>query len=197
MRVKICGITNLDDALDAIKAGADALGFVFYKPSPRYISPENAASIIEKLPPFVEKVALFVNEDAETINTIAKSAKTSLSQIHFEADETLFHALDHPYIRVIRAQKQEDLSLHSNEYRLIDAYCEAYGGMGKQLNLEWFDTIDCSKIILAGGLTPENVSLTCKYDFYALDVSSGVEHAKGIKDSTKVTQFIQEASQCL
>jgi len=196
MRVKICGITTLDDALGAIASGAHALGFVFYKDSPRYISAEAARHIIDKLPPFVEKVALFVNEDAKTINAVAKKAGTTLSQIHFEASETLFSELDHPYLRVIRAQKQEDISLHSDEYRLIDAYCEAYGGEGKQLNLEWFKERDCSKIILAGGLTPENVSLTCKYGFYGLDVSSGVEYAKGKKDSHKVSQFIHEAHQC-
>jgi len=196
MRVKICGITNLNDALDAIKSGADALGFVFYKPSPRYISAKDAALIIEKLPPFVEKVGLFVNEDAITINKITKIAKTTLSQIHFEADEDLFEALDHPYIRVIRAQKKEDILLHVNEYRLIDAYCEAYGGMGKRLNLEWFNDIDCSKIILAGGLDSENISLTCKHKFYGVDVSSGVELSKGIKDSHKVTKFIEKAYSC-
>jgi phosphoribosylanthranilate isomerase len=196
MRVKICGITSLDDALDAVALGAHALGFVFYKPSPRYISPEDARRIIEKLPPFVEKVALFVHEDADTINTITKQAGTTLSQIHFEADEALFSKLNHPYLRVIRAQREEDLLLHSDEYRLIDAYCEAYGGMGKRLNLEWFNSVDCSKIILAGGLTPENVSLTCKYGFFGLDVSSGVEYAKGKKDSHKVSQFIHEAHQC-
>ncbi len=196
MRVKICGITNLDDALNAIHSGADALGFVFYKPSPRYISPEDARAIIEKLPPFVEKVGLFVNEDAQTINKTVKIAQTSLSQIHFEADEALFEALDHPYIPVIRAQKKEDILLHVSQYRLIDAYCEAYGGMGKSLNLEWFDGVDCSKIILAGGLNPENIDLTCKYNFYALDVSSGVEKSKGIKDSHKVSEFIQKAHAC-
>jgi phosphoribosylanthranilate isomerase len=196
MRVKICGITNLSDALDAIKFGADALGFVFYKKSPRYISTEDAAKIISKLPPFVEKVGLFVNEDAQTINRMSKEAKTTLSQIHFEADEELFSALDHPYIRVIRAQKKEDLTLFSDEYRLIDAYCEAYGGVGKQLNLEWFDDIDCSKIILAGGLTPENVSLTCKHNFYGVDVSSGVEKSKGIKDTDKIKEFIHKVDGC-
>jgi phosphoribosylanthranilate isomerase len=196
MKVKICGITNLNDALDAINSGADALGFVFYKPSPRYISAKDAALIIEKLPPFVEKVGLFVNEDAQSINKIAKIANTSLSQIHFEADESLFRALDHPYIRVIRAQKKEDLLLHVNEYRLIDAYCEGYGGMGKRVNLEWFNDVDCSKIILAGGLDSENISLTCKYKFYGVDVSSGVESSKGIKDSHKVLQFIKKANSC-
>jgi phosphoribosylanthranilate isomerase len=194
MRVKICGITNLQVAKSAINSGADALGFVFYKPSPRYISPEDAKAIIEKLPPFVEKVGLHVNEDASTVNKIASFTKTTLSQIHFETDEIFFRELDHSFIRVIRAKTKEDINLYADEYRLIDAYCEAYGGMGKQLNLEWFDDVDCSKIILAGGLTPENVSLTCKHSFYGVDVSSGVEISHGKKDSKKVLQFIKEAS---
>jgi phosphoribosylanthranilate isomerase len=141
-------------------------------------------------------VGLFVNEDAQTINRMRKEAKTTLSQIHFEADEELFSALDHPFIRVIRAQKKEDLTLFSDEYRLIDAYCEAYGGVGKQLNLEWFDDIDCSKIILAGGLTSKNISLTCKYNFYGVDVSSGVEKSKGIKDTNKIKEFIHKVDGC-
>ncbi len=194
MRVKICGITNLQDAKSAINSGADALGFVFYKPSPRYISPKDAKAIIDKLPPFVEKVGLHVNEDASTVNKVASIAKTTLSQIHFEADEEFFKELNHPFIRVIRAKTKEDINLYADEYRLVDAYCEAYGGMGKQLNLEWFNDIDCSKIILAGGLSPENVSLTCKHGFYGVDVSSGVEISHGKKDSKKVLEFIKEAS---
>lgn len=193
MRTKICGITTFHDAMSAIDAGADALGFVFYPPSPRYISPEEAAKIIAKLPPFVEKVGLFVNEDGPTINTMAKRARVTLLQIHFDADQALFDALELPYLRVIRAQKAEDVSLHVNEYRLIDAYCEAYGGMGKRLNIEWFDSIDCSKIILAGGLTPKNVSECKAYNFYGVDVSSGVEASKGVKDPEKVRTFITRA----
>ena len=196
MKVKICGITDLQDALDAVDAGAHALGFVFYEKSPRYITPQDARKIIEKLPPFVEKVGLHVNVEAKEVNKIASISKTTLSQIHFEADKSFFSELDHPYIRVIRAKTKDDISLHVDEYRLIDAYCEAYGGVGKRLNLEWFDNIDCSKIILAGGLSPENAALTCKYGFYALDVSSGVEKSKGKKDFNKVSAFIKEANRC-
>lgn len=193
MRVKICGITSLEDAMHAIGAGADALGFVFYEPSPRYITPEDAARIIKQLPPFVEKVGLFVNEDAETINRLAKLSGITLAQIHFEADEALFSALELPYLRVIRAKKPDDVTLHKNEYRLVDAYCEAYGGAGKRLNIEWFKEVDCSRIILAGGLDPENVSELHAYGFYGADVSSGVEASKGIKDPEKVTSFIARA----
>lgn len=193
MRVKICGITSLQDARQAIDAGADALGFVFYKDSPRYISPEDAKTIISQLPPFVEKVGLFVNEDAASINEMAKASAITLAQLHFDVNEALCKELTLPYIKVVRAQMPEDVTAHSEEYRLVDAYCEAYGGMGKRLNLEWFDALDCSKMILAGGLSPENVKECLSYGFYALDVSSGVEKSKGIKDPQKVSAFINAA----
>lgn len=193
MRVKICGITNLEDALRAIDAGADALGFVFYPPSPRYVSPENAKRIIDKLPPFVEKVALFVNETPEFIRSLCLESGCTLAQIHFDVEEDFFAEVRFPTLRVIRAQKPEDVLKYSDEYRLIDAYCEAYGGSGKRLNIEWFDGIDCSKIILAGGLDADNVATLSSYGFYGVDVSSGVEASYGKKDHSKVQTFIQRA----
>jgi phosphoribosylanthranilate isomerase len=193
MRCKICGITSFEDAMMAINAGADALGFVFYEKSPRYITPSQAKQIIDKLPPFVEKVALFVNEDAASINTACTLSGATLAQIHFDAEDELYVQLTLPYIRVIRAQSKEDVVQYSDEYRLVDAYCEAYGGAGKRVNIEWFDGVDCSKIILAGGLTPENVSSLKKYGFYAVDVSSGVEISHGLKDEKKVQEFINNA----
>ena len=193
MRTKICGITNYEDAMAAINAGADALGFVFYKKSPRYISPENAAAIIKKLPPFVEKVALFVNVDAPTIDATCKTAGATLAQIHFEADDNLYASLQIPHIKVIRAKSKEDILRYSDEYRLVDAYCGAYGGAGKRINTEWFEGIDCSKIILAGGLSPDNVASLKKFGFYGVDVSSGVEISHGKKDAQKVKDFILNA----
>jgi len=193
MRVKICGITNLRDALHAVECGADALGFVFYNKSPRYITPAAAKRIIDQLPPFVERVGLFVNEGIETIDTVCKYSNISLAQIHFEVDEESLDAIGLKTLPVVRAQKAEDVFTFSDRYRLVDAYCEAYGGSGKRLNLEWFDGVDCSKIILAGGLTPANVSEVKKYGFYAVDISSGVESVKGKKDPQKVKQFIANA----
>ncbi len=197
MRVKICGITSLEDALMAIEAGADALGFVFYPPSPRYITPENAQKIISQLPPFVEKVGLFVNEDAVSINKMSKESKITLAQIHFEASQETLDAIKIPYIEVIRAQKEDDIKLQTSTYRLVDAYCEAYGGMGKRLNLEWFKGKDNSHIILAGGLSAENVHETLKYGFYGVDVSSSVEASKGVKDPLKTKAFITNAKRTL
>ena len=193
MKVKICGITTLENAIKIVDAGADALGFVFYEKSPRYISASKAKEIISELPPFVEKVGLFVNEDTDTINRISKEAGITLIQLHFDVDAEFCDKLELPYIKVIRAQKEEDILQDKNSYRLVDAYCEAYGGAGKRLNLEWFKDIDCSKIILAGGLSHVNVKECISYGFYALDVSSGVEESKGIKDIKKVKAFINGA----
>lgn len=193
MKVKICGITSYDDAMLAIDSGADALGFVFYKGSKRYISPEDAALIIAALPPFVEKVALFVNEDASTISQQTMASGATLAQIHFEASQTVLDHLKVPSLRVIRARTAEDVHQYENEYRLVDAFCESYGGSGKRLNLEWFDDVDCSKIILAGGLTPENLQEISAYGFYGVDVSSGVEASAGKKDPLKVRDFIERA----
>jgi len=193
MKVKICGITNSEDAFHAIESGADALGFVFYPHSPRYISPENAKHIIAQLPPFVEKVALFVNETPDTVQSICLNTGCTLAQIHFDVTDDFYTAVHFPLLKVIRAQKREDIFQYADEYRLIDAYCESYGGSGKRLNLEWFEGVDCSKIILAGGLDPENIVSIKEYGFYGVDVSSGVEASHGKKDHQKVFDFILRA----
>lgn len=193
MRVKICGITNLEDALLAIQAGADALGFVFYPDSPRYITPEDAKALIAALPPFIEKVALFVNETPESIRSTCLDTGCTLAQIHFDVEDHFFTQIKFPSLRVIRAQKREDILEHKDEYRLVDAYCESFGGSGKRLNIEWFEGVDCSKIILAGGLDADNVASLRSYGFYGVDVSSGVEASYGKKDPQKVLMFIQKA----
>jgi len=193
MKVKICGITNLKDALHAVACGADALGFVFYSKSPRYITPAAAKRIIDKLPPFVERVGLFVNEGVETIDTVSRYCDISRAQIHFDIDEDSLDAIGLPTLPVVRAKSAEDVLTFKERYRLVDAYSEAYGGTGKRLNLEWFDGVDCSKIILAGGLTAENVAEVKSYGFYGVDISSGVESIKGKKDPLKVKRFIANA----
>ncbi len=193
MRVKICGITSYEDAMLSIEAGADALGFVFYPNSKRYIEPSQAAAIIEKLPPFVEKVGLFVNESAKYITDISRSSGITLAQIHFDVDESFLRQIDFPVIPVIRAKKREDLEKFSDRYRLVDAFCESYGGSGKRLKLEWFEAVDCGKIILAGGLSPENLHELSGFGFFGVDVSSGTESEYGKKDPEKVINFISNA----
>ncbi len=192
-RVKICGITNLEDALSAIEFGADALGFVFYEKSPRYIEPDIARSIVEKLPPFIEKVGLFVNTTASKINSTCRASKMTLAQIHYDAGESLYESLELPYVRVIRAICKEDLLRYEDEYRLVDAFVQSFGGEGKRVDLSWFEGIDCSKIILAGGLDAQNLDEVKKYAFFGLDVSSGVEKSKGRKDMKKLKAFLQKA----
>lgn len=193
MRVKICGITNYKDASGAIDAGADAIGFVFYENSKRYVSPSEARKIIKKLPPFVEKVALFVNADAQIINSYTQEAMCSLAQIHFEAPPKLYEQIFIPHIKVIRAKTRDDILNFSNEYRLVDSYSDEYGGSGKSLNLELFDGVDKSKIILAGGLDAKNILEVKRLGFYGVDVSSGVESSYGKKDELKVREFIKNA----
>jgi len=195
MRVKICGITNLGDALDAIEAGADALGFVFYEKSPRYISPQDAKEIIKQLPPFVQTVGLFVNVYASQVDFICKLANIDIAQIHFEADNKFFNSLQTKHLKVVRAKSKDDILKYQNQYRIVDAFVESYGGEGKRLELSWFDDVDCSKIILAGGLTAHNIAELKGYDFYSLDVSSGVELSKGKKDKQKIKQFIKKANE--
>jgi len=193
VRVKICGITNLEDALIAIEAGADALGFVFYPPSPRYVTPQKAKEIVDRLPPFVERVGLFVNETKEKIEETCFMCKMSLAQLHFEVDEEFVDSLAIKALPVVRASKKEDILRFGDRFRLIDAFVQEYGGSGKRVALEWFDGVDCSKIILAGGLTPQNIQEVKAYNFYGVDVSSGVEVDKGKKDPQKVRDFIKKA----
>ncbi len=193
MRVKICGITNYEDAKDAVDFGADALGFVFYEKSPRYIKPEDAKKIINKLPPFVEMVGLFVNQTSDFVNQTAQETNITLAQIHFEAKEEFYHDLKVRHIKVVRAKEKNDIKNHLDEYRIIDAFVESYGGEGKRVNLDWFNDIDKQNIILAGGLNEKNLQEVVKHNFYGVDVSSGVEKSKGKKDKMLVKNFIEMA----
>lgn len=193
MRVKICGITNLEDALDAITAGASALGFVFYKPSPRYISAQNALEIVNALPPFVQTVGLFVNESEAFINETCAKAKMQLAQIIDDENIIDMALLQTKAIRVVRAQNKETIQSIKDEYVLVDAFVESFGGEGQRVALEWFEGIDCSKMILAGGLKAQNLSELKGFDFFGVDVSSGVEAYKGKKDKQKMIDFIKAA----
>lgn len=193
MWVKICGITNLEDALCAVHSGADALGFVLYPKSPRYISPENAKTIAAQLPLHVKKIGLFVDASPKEINVTCKASFMEMAQIHFEVDEAFLEALDVPYLLVTRAQKQSDVNHYQGMLRLVDAYVESFGGAGARLELSWFEQADRENIILAGGLTPLNVEEVKSLGFYGVDVSSGVEKSKGVKDHDKIHAFLTKA----
>ena len=195
MRVKICGITNLQDALDAINAGADALGFVFYNNSPRYITPFKAKEIVAKLPPFVQTVGLFVNENENFINEVCAESKMHLAQIIDDNEILNYELLKVKSIKVIRVKSQKDLKNLNKDYYLLDAFVDGFGGEGKRLSLEWFENLDCSKFILAGGLTSKNLKEINGYGFYGVDVSSGVEESKGKKSKQKMIDFVKEANE--
>ena len=196
MRVKICGITNLEDALNAVAAGADALGFVFYEKSPRYIEPSKAKEIIDQLPPFVQSVGLFVNIYAAQIDFIARISGIDIAQIHFEADESFYKSLQTKHIEVIRVKSKKDLeNLDSTKYYLVDAFVESYGGEGKRIAKEWFDGINCSNLVLAGGLNASNLHEIKDFGFYGVDVSSGVEESKGKKSNSKIIEFINTVNE--
>jgi phosphoribosylanthranilate isomerase len=193
MRVKICGITTLEDALAACEAGADAIGFVFYPKSSRYISASAARRITSVLPPFIKKIGVFVNEKCEIIDNICREAKLDMAQIHFEMDEACEAKLQTAMLRVVRAKEREDVMKHAGEYRLIDAFVDGYGGEGKRLDLGWFDGADVEHIILAGGLDAAMLDEVKRRGFYGVDVSSALEASAGRKDPIKMREFVKAA----
>ncbi|HIJ59363.1 MAG TPA: phosphoribosylanthranilate isomerase [Nitrospirae bacterium] len=203
LKVKICGITKLEDAIIAVDAGADALGFVFYKQSPRYVTKEIAKSIIETLPPFVSTVGVFVNEDPKIIDLIQNVTGIDYIQLHGDESPDIT-CLWKKTIKAIRVNKIIDLAFieqYNCSTFLLDTYTkESYGGTGQIFN--WDIALEAKKfgkIILSGGLNPENISKAVRYvKPYAVDVSSGVEsRIKGKKDPQKVRDFIYNAKRSL
>lgn len=197
VKIKICGITNLEDALMAVEAGADALGFVFFRGSPRYISPEGAAAVICRLPPFVQTVGLFVNEELATVNSVADRCGLDIVQLHGEETPDFCHAVKRRVIKAFRVKDASTLDDMAN-YRvaapLLDAWSPAaHGGTGTTFNWEIAARAAASQpIILAGGLTPENIAgAIAAVRPYAVDVSSGVESTPGKKDAGLIRSFIR------
>ncbi|MBF0554147.1 MAG: phosphoribosylanthranilate isomerase [Nitrospirae bacterium] len=200
IKVKICGITNMRDAVAAVDFGADALGFVFYENSPRHITPETAAGIIEALPPFITTVGVFVDETEKKINKIKGAAGFDVVQLH--GNEPPEMAVLWPkVIKAFRIRDFTDLEPLSKFHVvvtafLLDAYAEdSFGGTGKLFNWEIaVEARQFGKIILSGGLNPDNIEAAVrKVSPYAVDVSSGVEASKGKKDHVRMRQFIERA----
>jgi len=199
--VKICGITNFDDAINAVESGADMLGFVFYPKSKRYIEPEKAAEIIREVSSFVNCVGVFVNENIERIKEIIEITMIDLVQL--SGDETIQMCLElKNFIPVMKSFKVTDsfssdaLSSFKVDYFHLDSYSDGlYGGTGKKFNWENVIGLDkFGKIILAGGLNPENVQEAISIvKPYGVDVSSGVEDFPGRKNHDKVKLFIKNA----
>lgn len=204
VKVKICGITNLEDAEAAVDFGADALGFVFFKKSPRSVPPETAAAIIRTLPSFVTSVGVFVNESREDVEAVAFSTGVDVVQLHGEETPEMC-ALSRRVVKAIRVKSLNSLA-PLEEFRnvvsafLLDTYApDALGGTGRTFN--WDVALEAKqfgRVILAGGLTPENVAAAVgRVAPYAVDVSSGVELRKGKKDHEKMKGFINRAKGAL
>ena len=201
-RVKICGITRREDALSAIAAGADALGFVFYPPSPRAVTAEQAQPLIAGLPPFVSKVGLFVNASAEQVRHVI--AVTGIDCLQFHGDETADYCTQFnlPYYKAIRVKSgvnlvQCQLDFASAAALLLDTYSEkAVGGTGEVFDWTLIPQGLEKPLILAGGLTVDSVAQAiAQVAPYALDVSGGVELQKGVKSPQKIAAFMQQVVQ--
>ena len=203
IKIKICGITNAEDASAAAEAGADALGFVCYRKSPRYVEPEIIRRIVASLPPFVLPVGVFVNEEIKTVRDLMDSCGLTHAQLHGDESASYCEALGRSVFRGLRLRDRGTL-LHLAEYRgragvrgfVVDAFSDgAYGGTGKAA--DWSLAAEAARaapILLAGGLTPENVGEAIRTVCpYGVDVSSGVEISPGRKDHDKVRAFIQAA----
>ncbi len=196
IKVKICGITNKEDALYAVECGADALGFIFYEKSPRYIAPDNAKTIIAALPPFVTTVGVFVNKDFNDIRDMALLTGITVVQLHGDESPSYCNLVEGKLIKAIRVKNDrsiEGLKKYDVDAFLLDSFDKnSFGGSG--LTFDWKlaeKAKQYGKIILAGGLTPDNVEEAVKKVLpYGVDVSSGVEKKPGIKNQNKVKEFI-------
>jgi len=206
-RIKICGITRTEDLHAAVHAGADALGFVFYPKSPRYVTPARYAELARALPPFVNAVALFVNATEDEVRAVAAAGPVSLLQFH--GDETpdacaqLAGSVQRPFVRAFRVKPDTtaaDLLESEAQYRaaspwftglLLDTYVDAYGGAGKVFDWSLIPKELAPRVVLSGGLSVHNVTgAVAQVRPFAVDISSGVEASKGIKDARLIAAFV-------
>lgn len=196
--VKICGITRLEDALAATRAGAHAIGLVFYSESPRHVTPAKAGEIIRAIPPFVTTVGLFVNADAAEVRSVLAQAPVELLQFHGEETPEFCRQLGRPFVKAVRMGPGVDLLQYARDYRdakalLLDAFVEGLqGGSGVAFDWNLIPHRLALPLILSGGLTAENVTEAVRrVRPLAVDVSGGVESAKGIKDASKIAAFMK------
>jgi len=207
-RTKICGITRLEDLRAVVEAGADALGFVFYPPSPRYLTPEAATPLIAAMPPFVTSVGLFVNASLEELQAVIKLAPIQLLQFHGDESAQECHrlasAVNRPFIRAFRVKPDTsaaDLLECEAEYRaasplfqglLLDTFVDSFGGSGKVFDWSLIPKELAPRVVLSGGLSVQNATdAVVGVRPFAVDISSGVELSKGVKDAAKVQAFVQ------
>ncbi len=198
-RIKICGITREEDLAVAVAAGADALGFVFYPPSPRHVEPERAAKLSAQVPAFVTTVGLFVNASPQAVRAILDRVPLNLLQFHGDEDADYCSAFGKPWIKAARVKPGFDLLKYAAAFAdapgitglLLDAHVEGYGGGGETFDWSLIPSSLPLPIILSGGLRPANVAQAVRaVRPWAVDVSSGVESAKGIKDALRITEFV-------
>ena len=196
-RVKICGITRPADALAAAQAGADAIGLVFYPPSPRYLGTERAVEIRDALPPFVQAVALFVNPDAAQVAQVLGRVRPSMLQFHGEETPEFCAQFGMPFVKTVRVKPGVDALEYLRPFSraaawLFDSHVPEYGGAGESFDWALVPATERS-VILSGGLSQANVAEAIRrVRPWGVDVSSGVESAKGIKDAAKIAAFIAE-----
>jgi len=197
-RIKICGITRPGDALAAAEAGADAVGLVFYPQSPRYLAAERAVGIRDALPPFVQTVALFVNPDAAQVAQVIGRVRPGLLQFHGDETPAFCAQFGMPYIKAARVRPGVDLLEYLRPFSsaaawLLDSHVEEYGGVGESFDWSLAPQRRERPLILSGGLERGNVAEAIRLVRpWGVDVSSGVESAKGIKDAAKIAAFIEE-----
>ncbi len=201
-RIKICGITRPEDALAAASSGADAIGLVFHEKSPRHVTAQQAARVAAVLPPFVTTVGLFVNPAEDAVREVLRQVPLDVLQFHGEEEPEFCARFSRPWIKAIRLRHDVDLIQCAARYRmaqglLLDAFVEgAHGGTGVALDWAMIPQAVPLPVILAGGLHPGNVAEAIRLVRpYAVDVSSGVEADKGIKDAAKIAAFINEVKQ--
>lgn len=195
--VKICGITRLEDAFAAVRAGAHAIGLVFYPPSPRYVTPAVAAAILRRLPPFITTVGLFVDAAAGEVQATIAQAPVQLLQFHGAETPDYCRQFARPYMKAVRMGPGVDLLQYARDYHdakalLLDAYVEGLHG-GSGVAFDWSRVPEGLPVpvILSGGLTADNVAEAVRrVRPCAVDVSSGVESAKGVKDAARIAAFI-------
>ena len=197
MKIKICGITNSDDALFCESIGADALGFIFFRKSKRYIKPELAKNIITRLSPFTMKVGVFVNESVDFINKTASELNLNAVQLHGEESPDIIEKINLPVIKSFRINNEFDFSIlekYSNNSFLFDTYSDSgYGGTGEVFNWKLIPEEIKSKIILAGGISIDNIAdIFTNIKPAAVDLSSSLESEPGKKDKDKVKEFFKK-----
>lgn len=195
-RIKICGLTRAEDVQAAVAAGVDAIGLVFYPDSPRHVSIEQAAALCRHVPPFVTIVGLFVNASRAEVHRVVEAVPLNLLQFHGDETVDQCEGFGLPYLRVARVRPGVDLLEFASQYPsaralLLDTWTPAYGGSGESFDWSLVPTACPLPVILSGGLNPDNVANAIRQVRpAAVDVSSGVESAKGIKDAAKIRAFV-------